>query len=52
MVPRYVEFVDALPRTPTDKVAKYMLKEQGDHGLTESTWDREADGDRSAEGTA
>ena len=23
MVPRYVEFLDALPRTPTDKVAKY-----------------------------
>lgn len=41
MVPRYVEFVDALPRTPTDKVAKYRLKEQGDHGLTASIWDRE-----------
>ncbi|WP_236794502.1 AMP-binding protein [Amycolatopsis sp. GM8] len=43
MVPRYIEYVDALPRTPTDKVAKYRLKEQGDHGLTEATWDREAD---------
>jgi crotonobetaine/carnitine-CoA ligase len=52
MVPRYVEFVDALPRTPTDKVAKYKLKEQGDHGLTESTWDREADDDRRVERTA
>jgi carnitine-CoA ligase len=42
MVPRYVEFVDALPRTPTDKIAKYRLRELGDHGITEGTWDREA----------
>ncbi|MPZ62442.1 MAG: AMP-binding protein [Propionibacteriales bacterium] len=42
MVPRYVEFVDALPRTPTDKVAKYRLRAVGDHGLTPTTWDREA----------
>jgi carnitine-CoA ligase len=42
MVPRYVEFLDALPRTPTDKVAKYRLRAAGDHGLTESTWDSEA----------
>ena len=42
MVPRYVEFLDALPRTPTDKVAKYRLRAMGDHGITESTWDSEA----------
>ncbi|GAB3432414.1 AMP-binding protein [Actinophytocola sediminis] len=42
MVPRYVEFIDALPRTPTDKVAKYRLRAEGDHGITPSTWDREA----------
>jgi carnitine-CoA ligase len=42
MVPRYVEFLDALPRTPTDKVAKYRLRAEGDHGITSSTWDREA----------
>jgi carnitine-CoA ligase len=41
MVPRYVEFVDALPRTPTDKVAKYRLRAEGDHGLTPTTWDRQ-----------
>jgi crotonobetaine/carnitine-CoA ligase len=52
MVPRYVEFVDALPRTPTDKVAKYLLKDQGEHGLTAATWDREATGDDAAERTA
>jgi carnitine-CoA ligase len=42
MVPRYVEFVAALPRTPTDKVAKYQLRAQGDHGITDTTWDSEA----------
>lgn len=42
MVPRYIEFIDALPRTPTDKVAKYRLRAEGDHGITPSTWDREA----------
>jgi crotonobetaine/carnitine-CoA ligase len=42
MVPRYIEFLDALPRTPTDKVAKYRLRAEGDHGITPSTWDREA----------
>jgi crotonobetaine/carnitine-CoA ligase len=42
MVPRYIEFMAALPRTPTDKVAKYKLREQGDHGLTDDTWDGEA----------
>jgi crotonobetaine/carnitine-CoA ligase len=42
MVPRYVEFLDALPRTPTDKVAKYRLRAAGDQGITSSTWDAEA----------
>ncbi len=42
MVPRYVEFIDALPRTPTDKVAKYRLRAEGSHGITPGTWDREA----------
>jgi carnitine-CoA ligase len=41
MVPRYVEFVGELPRTPTDKVAKHELRAMGDHGLTAATWDRE-----------
>jgi crotonobetaine/carnitine-CoA ligase len=43
MVPRYLEFVDELPRTPTDKVAKYRLREAGDRGITATTWDRETD---------
>ncbi|MFI7120162.1 AMP-binding protein [Amycolatopsis sp. NPDC049868] len=39
MVPRYVEFVRTLPRTPTDKVAKHELRAAGDRGITPSTWD-------------
>ena len=38
MVPRYVEMVDELPKTPTEKVEKFRLKERG---VTTSTWDRE-----------
>ncbi|HLU55610.1 MAG TPA: AMP-binding protein [Pseudonocardia sp.] len=41
MVPRYIEFVGELPRTPTDKVAKHELRARGDQGLTPETWDRE-----------
>jgi crotonobetaine/carnitine-CoA ligase len=41
MVPRYIEFVGELPRTPTDKVAKHELRARGDQGLTPGTWDRE-----------
>lgn len=41
MIPRYVEFVDELPRTPTLKVRKAELRELG---VTAATWDREAAG--------
>ena len=41
-VPRYVEIVDQLPMTPTNKIQKFKLR---DRGLTESTWDRERDAD-------
>jgi crotonobetaine/carnitine-CoA ligase len=37
--PRYISIVDALPKTPTAKVQKAKLREQG---VTASTWDREA----------
>ena len=43
MVPRYVEVVDALPKTQTGKIRKYALRERG---LTPETWDREAAGIR------
>src|SRR5690606_4983593 len=40
-VPRYIEFVDSLPFTPTNKVQKFMLRERG---VTADTWDRKAAG--------
>jgi crotonobetaine/carnitine-CoA ligase len=36
MLPRYVDVVSALPKTPTEKVEKYRLRERG---VTETTWD-------------
>jgi crotonobetaine/carnitine-CoA ligase len=42
-VPRFVEFVPALPRTENGKVQKFKLRERGRTG---STWDREAAGVR------
>lgn len=41
MVPRYVRVAEDLPRTPTGKIQKVSLVEQG---LTQGTWDREAAG--------
>ncbi len=41
LVPRYVEFLDVLPRTPTNKVRKRELRESG---ITPRTWDRQAAG--------
>jgi crotonobetaine/carnitine-CoA ligase len=38
MVPRFVRFVDALPKTGTERVRKFMLREQG----AADAWDREA----------
>lgn len=38
MVPRYVQFLPALPKTPTDKVEKFRLQQQG----FATAWDREA----------
>jgi crotonobetaine/carnitine-CoA ligase len=43
MVPRYVEFVSALPRTMTEKVEKYKLRADAERRLTE-IWDREKAG--------
>jgi carnitine-CoA ligase len=36
MVPRYIEFTDALPKTPTEKVRKIELREAG---VNATTWD-------------
>ena len=40
-VPRYFEFRPDLPRSPTGKVLKYILR---DEGCTPATWDREKAG--------
>jgi crotonobetaine/carnitine-CoA ligase len=41
MVPRYFRIVDDLPRTPTEKVQKHLLRAEG---ITADTWDREQAG--------
>ena len=41
MVPRYIRFVDTLPKTPTERVQKVKLR---DEGITADTFDREAAG--------
>jgi crotonobetaine/carnitine-CoA ligase len=41
MIPRYLRFVDALPKTGTERIMKYQLKTEG---VTPDTWDREATG--------
>jgi carnitine-CoA ligase len=42
-VPRFIELMDALPRTENGKVQKFKLRERG---RTAATWDREAAGVR------
>jgi len=41
-VPRFIEYVPELPRTPTHKVMKVELRERG--ALTPGAWDREKAG--------
>jgi crotonobetaine/carnitine-CoA ligase len=41
MIPRFVRFVDSLPKTPTERVQKHILKEQG---VTADTWDMQKAG--------
>jgi crotonobetaine/carnitine-CoA ligase len=38
MVPRFVRFLDALPKTETERVQKHKLREAG---ITKDTWDRD-----------
>jgi len=38
MVPRYFRILPSLPKTPTDKVEKFKLQDQG---VTADTWDRD-----------
>lgn len=41
MIPRYVRVVSSMPRTPTQKIQKYLLRSEG---ITADTWDRERSG--------
>jgi crotonobetaine/carnitine-CoA ligase len=41
MIPRYIRYVSDLPRTPSARVQKHLLRNEG---VTEETWDREAAG--------
>jgi len=41
MVPRFVRVVPALPKTPTSKIEKHVLRSEG---VTGDAWDREAAG--------
>ena len=38
MIPRYIRIIDELPKTPTAKVEKHVLRAEG---VTGETWDRE-----------
>jgi crotonobetaine/carnitine-CoA ligase len=40
-VPRYIEFVDEIPKTPSAKIQKNKLRERG---LSAASWDRESVG--------
>jgi carnitine-CoA ligase len=41
MIPRFVRIIDELPKTPTAKVEKHVLRAEG---VTTDTWDRERAG--------
>lgn len=41
MLPRFIRVMDDLPKTPTQKIQKHLLKVDG---VTPDTWDREAAG--------
>lgn len=43
MVPRYVDFIDALPKTASEKIEKYKLKQMAAADLAR-LWDREQSG--------
>ncbi len=41
MIPRYIRVMDNLPRTPTQKVQKHIIRSEG---VTPDTWDRDKAG--------
>ena len=40
-VPRYIDFIKEIPKTPSSKIQKNKLRERG---LSSDSWDREAAG--------
>ena len=43
MVPRFIEFIDALPKTATEKIENYKLKQDA-LSRRATLWDREREG--------
>lgn len=41
MLPKFIRVIDELPKTPTQKIKKYVLKKEG---VTQDTWDRQLAG--------
>lgn len=41
MIPRYFRFMENLPKTPTERIEKYKLREEG---VSKDTWDRDKSG--------
>ncbi len=50
MVPRYIAFIDALPKTASEKIEKYKLKQMAE-AARETLWDREKAGIEVGRGT-
>jgi crotonobetaine/carnitine-CoA ligase len=40
-IPRYVRFMDALPKNHAERIQKFELR---DEGVTDDSWDREEHG--------
>jgi len=40
-IPRFIRLVSSLPKTPSQRIQKYVLR---DEGVTTDTWDRESAG--------
>jgi acyl-CoA synthetase (AMP-forming)/AMP-acid ligase II len=49
-VPRYIEVRDSLPKTPTQKVEKYVLRQENPDS-TAGCWDREKAGQKDGQAT-
>ncbi len=39
MIPRYIEILNEMPKSASEKIQKYKLRSSGDKGITKNTWD-------------